>query len=245
MFSLGMISGTLTATVLFGVASPAYADNYAVTTQNVRVTLGPAHARHDIRQAAARGSVLFTQEMSRRNAARFRPAGWGSAHAARPRVNNRGDCATFYRRSAWRLRRSYVVPLVNTYTPHVPTNGQRWALVAVLTGREALAAVCVHMPTHAVSRRLYWAGIGRLRTLLARLSARYPRVIVGGDWNNGYPTRARFRGFVARRPPAATGPRGGRVDYLYTRRPARIARIGTIRRTFSDHNGMRIWVRNG
>jgi len=241
MFSLSpVIGGTLiTAAVLAGVA-PANAD-IGITTQNVRYSLPPVQARHDIRQAAGRGSVLFTQEMGRRQARRFAPAGWGVAHAA---GTYRGDCATFYRRDVWRLRRAYVVRVVNVDTRR-PSNGHRWALVTVLTGAETMAAVCIHMPTHSVSRAVYRAGIGRVRTLLRRLSTRYRHVAIGGDWNNRYGTRARFRGFVSRRPPAGTGARGGRVDYVYVRRPARVAHISILRRTFSDHNGVRVWVRNG
>jgi len=131
MFSLSpVIGGTLiTAAVLAGVA-PANAD-IGITTQNVRYTLPPVQARHDIRQAANRGSVLFTQEMGRRQARRFAPAGWGVAHAA---GTYRGDCATFYRRDVWRLRRAYVVRVVDVATRR-PSNGHRWALVTVQRAR--------------------------------------------------------------------------------------------------------------
>lgn len=240
MFSLSL-AGVLAAGVLAGVAFPAYGDEYGITTQNVRVTMDAAHARHDIRQAAARGSVLFTQEMGRRNARRFRPAGWSSTHAA---GTYRGDCATFWDRDRWRLRRAYAVRIVDAETRR-PSNGHRFALVAVLTGAETLAAVCVHMPTHGASRGIYAAGARRLRALLARLSSRYARVAVGGDWNRHYVNRVRFPGFRAARPPAATGSGGGRIDYVYVRRPAHITRVRVIGHTYSDHNGVRVWVRNG
>lgn len=231
MFTRTQIGGTLILpAVLIGVAPPSIADT-GITTQNVRRGIAPAHVRHDVRQAAAAGSVLLTQEMGWRHPRRFRPPGWSVAHVG---AGRRGDCATFYDRDVWRLRRSYVVPLP----------ARRWALVAVLTGRHPLAAVCVHMPTHNVSRGVYWSGIDRLRPLLRRLSSRFRHVAVGGDWNNVYRTRARFRGFTSARPPAGTGPKGGRVDYVYVRRPAHIARVRIIRHTYSDHNGVRVWVRN-
>jgi len=227
---------------LIAVSAPASA--LVVTTQNVYRGLGPINARHDIRQAAAGGSVVFAQEMSGRRAGRFAPAGWRAAQAPRPRLNNRGDCATFYDAGVWRLRRSYVVPLLAADTHYRP-NGHRWALVAVLTGAEALAAVCVHLPTHGVPRRLYWLSVARLRPVLQRLAGRFPHVVVGGDWNNPFPTRARFRGFVCVRVPRATGPKGGRPDYVYVRRPDRITGGRVIGGTYSDHNGMRVRIGGG
>jgi len=179
--------------------------------------------------------------MSRRHAARFAPAGWRSVQATRPRLGYRGDCATFYDASRWRLRTSYVVRLLDVRTRH-PSNGRRWALVAVLTGAQPLAAVCVHLPTHGVSRRLYGRAVDNLRPTLRRLSARYGHVVIGGDWNRHYRYRPRFRGFVAYRPPAGTGPHGGRVDYLYVRRPDAITGARVIRHTYSDHDGMRVRI---
>lgn len=229
MFSLG-VAVSLTAAVLSGVASPV-----GIATQNVY--RGSSHVRHDIRQAAAGASIVFAQEMYGRDARRLRPAGWASWH---PRAGYAGDCAVFWRRDLWRLRRAYVVRLTDTRTPHVPSNGHRRAVVAVLTGAETTAAVCVHMPTHGVPTAVYAAGVRRLAGLLARLSARFPFVAVGGDWNRNYRERPRFSGFTAARPPRVTGPKGGRVDYVYVRRPAHIARIRVIGNTYSDHNGVRV-----
>ena len=236
-----VISGTLILpAVLFGVAPPAGAD-IGITTQNVRVTLPPAQARHDVRQAAARGSVLFAQEMGRRGAGRFRPAGWGSAQAAGP---FRGNCATFYNRHVWRLRSWRAVRLLDENLPAHPPQGHIWALVTVLTGAETLAGVCVHMPTKRAGDGVYAPALRRLRALLARLSSRYPRVVVGGDWNRDYSRRPALAGFRAARPPAPTHSPGVRIDYIYAHRPAHIARVRVIGRTYSDHNGVRVWVRN-
>jgi len=229
---LGLIGGMTAAFIAIGAPAPAV----VVTTQNVRYTLGPAHTRHDIRHAAAGGSVVLAQEFRYRHAARYRPAGWGAVQASRPRVLNRGDCAVYWDRAVWRLRRAYVVPV----TDYPARNGHRRALVAVLTGRHTLAAVCVHMPTHKVPRPAYWRGIGRLRVAVERLAARYRHVIVGGDWNNPYSTRARFPGFATVAPGIGTGARGGRVDYLYVSRPDSITGHKVITGTYSDHNGMRV-----
>lgn len=233
-------NGIAAVIALTGVAPPASA-HIGITTQNIYRGLTPAHARHDVRQAAGAGSVVFAQEMFTRHARRLRPAGWAAAHMAGP---YRGDCAVFYRRAVWRLRAAYVVPLTNAPT-RLPSNGHRRAIVAVLTGRQTWAGVCVHMPTQHAPTAAYAAGVRRLRALLARLSARFAFVAVGGDWNRGYWRRPRLPGFVAARPPRATGPHGGRVDYVYVRRPARIARVRDIGHTYSDHNGVRIWAGTG
>lgn len=232
----------IAATVLIGVASPAYSQ-YGVTTQNVRVGLPAPEARHDVRDAAAFGSVVFTQENGHRRARRFAPAGWGTAHAA---GTYRGDCATYWRRDVWRLRRAYVVRILDVATPGEPSNGHRWALVAVLSHRQTWAGVCVHMPTPKAGRGAYRTAAANVRRLLARLSSRYAgRVFVGGDWNRRFSRRPAFGGYAARRPPGATHANGVRIDYVYVRRPAYAARIRVIGGTYSDHNGVRIWVRAG
>ena len=231
MFSRMAIAPIAAVLVLAGVAS-ASADT-GVTTQNVRVGLPAWQARHDIRHAARFGSVVLAQEMHKRRAAAFAPAHWGTAQATRARVRNRGDCAIYWRRDRWRLRRAYVVPV----TRGVTRNETRYAQIAVLTGRQTMAAVCVHMPTARAPTAVYRAGIGRIRALLGRL-ARFPHVVIGGDWNRAYSRRPRLPGYVAGRPP-----RG--VDYVYARRPDTVSRVRVIRPTFSDHNGIRTWVRDG
>jgi endonuclease/exonuclease/phosphatase family metal-dependent hydrolase len=237
MFSLTVARSLTAAVTLAGVAS-----HVGIATQNVYRGSTPAHVRHDIRDASARASLVFAQEMYGRDARRLRPAGWGSWHTS---GGYRGDCAVFWRRDVWRLRRGYVVRLTNADTPRRPSNGRRWAAIAVLTGAETMAGVCVHMPTHAAPRGVYAAGVRRLRALLARLAERFGFVAVGGDWNRHYRHRPAFRGFVSRRPPRATGSGGGRIDYVYVRRPAGIAGIRVIGHTYSDHNGVRVRVRTG
>lgn len=218
---------------------------FTITTQNVRVTLPPREATHDIRQAARHSSVVMTQEMKHRQAWRFRPAGWGSSHApSMPGVRriDRGDCATYWDRSRWHKLRAYAVPI--TYAPF--KHGHRWALVTILRSvpRPAvrLAVVNVHMVTRTLDRRAVFArGVSRLRALVAVLRAEIGPVVVGGDWNRRYLLRARFRGLDSQRPPRGTIPNGGRIDYVFT--TGRVAGVRVIGRTYSDHNGVRFRLR--
>ena len=225
------------AVLALSLAAPA--DGLTVTTQNVRVTLGPVHARHDIRQAAEHSSVVFTQEMGKRRARRFAPAGWGVAHFSGLR---RGDCATYWDRSRWRLVRAYPFRVA-----HEPFRaGHRWAVVTVLrrVGHPGvrLAAVNVHLFTRTVFRRPAWRrAITRIRDVAERLVARYPRVVMGGDWNRTWGRRATFRGFSSASPAGRTGPKGGRVDYLFWH-GERFRRIRVIGHTYSDHDGTRVWL---
>lgn len=210
----------------------------AVTTQNVRLGIGPAHVRHDIGQAANGSGVVMTQEMRDRNAARFRPPGWGSAQP-RPRGAMRSDCATFFDRSRWRLVRAWAVP----YEFGTFRHGHRWALVTVLRRPDnpgvRVAFVNVHSVPHSIDRAaVYGAGMARLSRLGARLAAAYGLAVVGGDTNRVWPLRARFSGFHSVGPPGSTGPHGGRVDYIYAA-GFRFRGVRVIGNTYSDHNGTR------
>jgi endonuclease/exonuclease/phosphatase (EEP) superfamily protein YafD len=80
----------------------------------------------------------------------------------------------------------------------------------------------------------------RLRLLLSRLHV--PHVVVGGDWNRVWPLRAPLAGFGTREPPAATGSRGGRIDFLWWK-GAGERTIRVIGHTYSDHNGVRVGLR--
>lgn len=204
-----------------------------VATQNVLRTMPPDQARHDIRHAAAHSSILVTQEMFTRRAARFRPAGWGSAHFPGPR----GDCATYWQRRSWKAQRAWPVRVSRATFPH----GSRWALVTLLRAQQSgqlLAVICVHLITHSLARRaVYGRSADRLRTLVARLRQRMP-VVIGGDWNRVWRLRARFPGCASQRPPAGTGPSGGRVDYLLGC-GLQPAGAHVIWHTYSDHNGLR------
>ena len=209
-----------------------------ITTQNVRAGMPPERVRHDVHQAAEQSSVVFTQEMFYRRAAAFAPSGWGTAHHA---GNRKGDCATYWDRSRWRERRSFVTLLTNA-----PFHtGLKYALTTVLHlrghPRVTMAAVCVHMMTRSIPRRAWYArGMDRLRDLLSRLD-RYPYVVVGGDWNRGWPQRARIAGYDSKKPPEATGGQGGRIDYFWWQRLNIDYRsIRVIGHTFSDHNGTRM-----
>jgi hypothetical protein len=65
-------------------AAPAAGSRIVLVTQNVRVTLGPVHARHDVRQAARGADVLALQEMNRRRVTRYLPASWHAWQARGP-----------------------------------------------------------------------------------------------------------------------------------------------------------------
>lgn len=228
-----MIAAVMAAVVV--AAFPVH-----VTTQNVRVGMPRPHALHDIRQAADVGGIVFTQEMRDRRARDFRPRGWGSAQATRPRVNNRGDCATYWDRGQWRRVGVRVFPY--EFAPF--KNGHRAALVTVLRSRAnprvTLATVNVHSITRSLDRRaVFRRGMARLGRLTAHLTARWGRVVIGGDWNRVWRLRARFDGFRSWSPARATGPQGGRVDYLlFHGIRARSLRI--VGHTYSDHNGVRM-----
>lgn len=227
------LAAVVAAVAAVGLAAPAYA--LTVTTQNVRLGLTPAHARHDIRQAAQRSGVVLAQEMRGRDAARFRPPGYWSTQ-----TQPRGDCATFWDRSRWRFVSRAAVPYEFGTFPR----GHRWALVTVLRSVNRpgvrLATVNVHSVTRSLSRPVVFGrGMARLGRLAASLAAAYGRVVVGGDTNRTWPLRARLPGFRTVRPPRATGPKGGTVDYLYWSGPLRFRNARVIAETYSDHNGAR------
>lgn len=198
-----------------------------LTTQNVAHSLSTDHARHDVHHAAERSSVVLAQEMGHRHAAHLAPAGWGTAHAS---GTMRGDCATYWDRQRWHLVRSWVRQL--TYAPF--RAGHRWAQVTVLRGRgTTVAVVCLHLVTRG-HRATYRRGITRLHHLLAALPQRH--VVVGGDWNA---PRWRVRLAWPCTGPFHTGPHGGEDDRLCWRRASHLA-SWVVRRTYSDHEGMRV-----
>lgn len=207
----------------------------ALTTQNVRQGLPPDQARHDIHQAAARSSVVVTQEMGRRQASHFAPGGWGTAHF---RGLRRGDCATYWQRSSWRIVGHPQLRQL-TYAPF--RAGHRFALATVLRGHGTrVAVVCVHLITRWLDRRaVYAAGMRRLGHWLTQLRQRWPHVVVGGDWNRPWDRRASFAGFTSEPPSKATGPLGGRIDYLDWHQASwRSSQV--VGHTFSDHQGFRV-----
>lgn len=102
-----------------------------------------------------------------------------------------------------------------------------------------VAFVNFHSVTRSLSRpAVYRAGMARLGRLGASLAAAYGTVVLGGDTNRAWPLRARLPGFRSVGPPRATGPKGGRPDYLYWS-GARFRAVGVLGGTFSDHNGTR------
>lgn len=232
------VGAPLALVLALAAGVPAYGDT--VTTQNVRAGLPRAEARHDVRQAAERSSVVFAQEMAHRRAARFAPAHWGAVHFVGPR---RGDCATFYDRRVWRVVRAY--PFRVSAAPF--RAGHRYAVVAVLRrvghpGAE-LATVNVHLFTHTVHRPRAWRrATNRLGRLVGALAAHHARVVVGGDWNRTWPRRARFPGYASAEPSRQTGPKGGRVDFLYWH-GERFHGSRVIGHTYSDHEGVRVRLR--
>jgi hypothetical protein len=215
-----------------------------VSTQNIRLALSPAEARHDIRHAATGSSILLMQEMGHRRARRLAPPGWGTAHYVGQ--HRRGDCATFWDRSRWTRVRTELVPLNWT--------DSRRALVVVLRSRKGapttVATVCVHMITGPLHRPgLYRRATTRLHRVGARLARHHP-VIIGGDWNLDHPwdvthrwegfPYARFAGWGSRAPALPTVGRQ-HADYFYWNQPAWLFRgISPVLPTFSDHAGVRI-----
>lgn len=207
-----------------------------IATQNVRLGMTPAHTHHDINAAASRAAVVMTQEMGQRRARNYAPPGYGTAHHA---GMWRGDCALYWNRAEWRLARpSWVVPITRADGFH---GGHRWALVTVLKQaappHHRVAVVCLHMITHWGQRvPVERAGIARLTALRHRLSAHWPRLVMGGDWNRRYVHRAAFPPMTAARPPRPTHAPRKRIDYLFSQH-MRVTRTAVIGHTVSDHNG--------
>jgi hypothetical protein len=232
-----MTRGVALVAFVLGLSLAAPAHAVTVTTQNVYVGLPRAEARHDIRQAAQFSSVVFTQEMGHRRASRFTPAHWAVVHF---RGTWRGDCATFYDRRVWRVVRAHTFRV----SAEPFRAGHRWALVTVLrhVGRPGsrLATVNVHAFTHTIFRPVAWRrAVTTIRDVADGLAARYGRVVMGGDWNRTWDRRGRFPGFASAEPPRQTGPKGGRVDYVFWH-GERFRGIRVIGRTYSDHDGTRV-----
>lgn len=228
--------------VLVGPPAGASEARVTVTTQNVRVGMTPRHSHHDIDQAAEHSSVVLTQEMGLRRARTYAPHGWGTAHF--PGVR-RGDCATYWDRARWRL--------IHTWTRQITfadfRAGRRFVLATTLRGvgpyqDKRLAVVCVHSITRSLlaSRQpVFDAGMHRLGQLLAAVHTRYRHVLVGGDWNRGWPLRHRFPTMRSVAPYRSTGAKGGRIDYFqWTRHALGYTGQRIIGHTWSDHNGTRV-----
>lgn len=205
------------------------------TTQNVYVGLGPAKARHDLRQAASGGSIVVAQEMMNRRASRFAPSGWGAAQVRGPQ-RQRGDCATYWDRSVWSL-----VSYRDWWLSREPfRHGYRWGLTTVLreraTGRK-LNVVCLHLFTRGAHRLpALRRAMHRLTDVLSRLSG--PRM-VGGDWN----VRSRVKAVrsALRRSYDTHPPRGSLIDYWwFGSRTLRLQSVRCLCSTYSDHNGVRV-----
>jgi hypothetical protein len=231
--------GVVLVAAFLGLSLAAPAHAVTVTTQNVYVGLARPGARHDVRQAAEHSSVVFTQEMGHRRAARFAPAHWGVVHF---RGTWRGDCATYYDRRVWRVVRAWPFRIAAEGF----RAGNRFAVVAVLrrVGHPGarLATVNVHSFTHTLARPVAWRReMARVRGVAGTLADRWGRVVMGGDWNRVYGRRATFPGYVSHDPPRPTGRNGGRVDYLYWH-GERFRAIRVIDGTRSDHNGTRVRV---
>lgn len=254
----------LAAVVVSAAPAPAAVPSLVLATQNVRYTLGPRQALHDIRQAARGSDVLALQEMGARRARRYEPPGWATWQALDHRA---GQTAVMWRVSRLRLvgafpmllHRSNLFPSANRYSAVV--------VLAVRGTRRCLAVVSVHMVPHIdVRGRLTTLRRGRLAALALRTYASAGRVLVrgcavalGGDWNLGaYASRrardprgmfatmtgAGFRGQWYGR--QRLGPTLGRraVDGFWTRRLVPVSQR-VIRGTYSDHNGVRVTVQLG
>jgi hypothetical protein len=241
------------------------------TTANIYSPLGLRKARDDLRRAARGSDLVLAQEMARRSRAdlaRIDPPGW---HFWQPAHGNCRE-VTVHWSPAWRQLRHYALLLARWDG----RSGDRCAAIAILqhraTGRR-LAAVSVHMLPHvelagrprpgmAAATANYARSMARLTERLAGLRARYPLVLVGGDWNVDYfaDRRVRWPGFpfahLAARMDThwapklrlglaapTLGPR--RVDSIWwaERRHLRALSSSTIRGTWSDHNFARVVLR--
>lgn len=230
-----------------------------VTTQNVRHTLGPVRAGHDLRQAQRGSDVTIAQEMGSRRAARFRLAGYG---VVQPGDRIARELAVYYRRA--RLQLVAAVPFLlhrSTLFGSATRNGL--AVMFRYTARPGcLLVLNVHLIPHIEVGgrprdlpRLQLVDLALDRIVaLARMLRRGCALVVGGDWNvDGYADR-RIRApvFPAARF-AALGygsdwrfrvrPTLGRrnVDGFFYRNAHPIARR-ILAGTFSDHNGSRTRV---
>jgi endonuclease/exonuclease/phosphatase family metal-dependent hydrolase len=168
-------------------AAPAAGSRIVLVTQNVRVTLGPVHARHDVRQAARGADVLALQEMNRRRVTRYLPASWHAWQARGPA----GETAVAWRPARFRLIGG--VPLL-LHRSTLFRSATRYAAAVMLVERgsnRCLTVVSVHMAPHIDAagrltslRRGKLAAIA-LRTFAAagRMLGRGCAVAIGGDWN--------------------------------------------------------------
>jgi endonuclease/exonuclease/phosphatase (EEP) superfamily protein YafD len=259
------VIAALLAVLFVAIPSGAAADTQiTITTQNVRYSLPPWQAAHDIRQAAQHSSIVLLQEMAGRRAARYRPAGWASAQATgRPYAAR--ECPALWSARVWSLRRHSTRLLARS---DLFPSATRYASVTVLRHRAAgfrAAVVCLHLiphverhgrPTALPRQRVLSRELATVYDLARTLAARYRVVVVGGDWNINARAddRVRHRGWPARVMPTAgyrhqwqlryTRPTLGRrwVDTLWVH-GAQLRSTRTVAPTYSDHNGARVRIR--
>jgi endonuclease/exonuclease/phosphatase family metal-dependent hydrolase len=236
-----------------------------VATQNVQVGMPAYQARHDITRAAVGADVVVLQEMGgRRVAAGFTPAGFRCWQALSGPAREVPVC--------WRASRFAEIAAHTTllHRSDLFPSATRAASTVVLRDRTTgrlWPVVDVHMIPHIEvggrlrqlpRRALAVLALSRIDALADRLTARYGRVIIGGDFNIDATADHRVRQpaclwYRMNHGPTnydtawntlpRTGPTLGRrrIDYVWWPKAAATAvRSATIGGTYSDHQLVRV-----
>lgn len=242
--------------------APQATARVVVTTANIFLGLPPARARADIRRAAERSTIVAGQEMGGRRASAFAPRGWRAFQPARPACR---ELATWWKAETWALVRTRVRVLVIS---DIIPSATRCATVVVLRHRATglrLPVVNIHMVPHVEVNGhpranrlvpLFARDLVLIRRIAAAARDRWGLALLAGDWNVDYPDdrRVQWWGFPYARlherwdthwgKLPMTGPthERRRIDAVWWSESRRIRPVDstTIRRTWSDHNFVRV-----
>jgi endonuclease/exonuclease/phosphatase (EEP) superfamily protein YafD len=197
---IGLTLVLVTGVLVAGMWRPARAATLrplVVTSQNVRVTLGPAQARHDVTAAATGADLVLLQEFNHRRATRFTPAGFGTWQGPR---GPRAETPLMWRTSSLSLLAARTVLL---HRSQLFPSATRYATVARFSIRRSghcLLIVNLHMVPHIdkggyLTHAPRAALVRRAVAVIAELARGAPRctALVGGDWNVDYWHDARAR----------------------------------------------------
>jgi hypothetical protein len=258
---IGLTLVLVTGVLVAGMWRPARAATLrplVVTSQNVRVTLGPAQARHDVTAAATGADLVLLQEFNHRRATRFTPAGFGTWQGPR---GPRAETPLMWRTSSLSLLAARTVLL---HRSQLFPSATRYATVARFSIRRSghcLLIVNLHMVPHIdkggyLTHAPRAALVRRAVAVIAELARGAPRctALVGGDWNVDYWHDAQVRqpampyatmraiGYRAQWSALRNGrPTLGRryVDTLWSRH-AGLAWQQVRGHTYSDHQQVRL-----
>jgi endonuclease/exonuclease/phosphatase family metal-dependent hydrolase len=258
---IGLTLVLVTGVLVAGMWRPARAATLrplVVTSQNVRVTLGPTQARHDVTAAAAGADLVMLQEFNHRRAVRFTPVGFSTWQGP---WGPRAETPLMWRTSSLSLLAARTVLL---HRSQLFPSATRYATVARFSIRRSghcLLVVNVHLVPH-IEKSGYLthapraALVRRAMAVIAGLARGAPRctALVGGDWNVDYWRDARVRqpampyatmravGYRAQWSALRNGrPTLGRryVDTLWSRH-AGLAWQQVRGHTYSDHQQVRL-----